>query len=332
MKNDLIDNSISVAMCTFEGSKFLEKQLESIAKQSIRPEELIICDDGSTDSTHAIVEGFSQRGFFPTKLFRNEVRLRVVQNFTQAISLCASNYIALSDQDDIWLPNRLELTLQAMKEAEKEFGTALPLIVHSDLSVIDAGGKTIAPSFMSLRRIKHYEDVPLPNLMMQNFVTGSTILINRSLAEVALPIPAEALMHDWWLALIAAAVGKIVFIDHPTVLYRQHEANVVGADGFITIKNIKRIVNIEARERELAATVNQIIALKEHLEKRSYTETPIWLPDFLSEIKLSGIKALKAANKYGVRKQGFIRNTFFKLMLLKGGYLKYLVNQIGKNF
>ena len=315
---------ISIGLCSHQGANYLDEQLESITNQNLLPMEVVICDDASSDSTIKIIINLSKSASCPYRLYQNEKCLGTLRNFSKVISLCKADYIDLCDQDDVWLPDKLRLSLQAMKEAEEKFGSQVPLLVHTDLAVIDADGETIAPSFIKLRRLKPRDDNPLPRLLAQNFVTGSTVLINRSLAEAALPIPKEAMMHDWWLALVAAATGKIVYIDRPTVLYRQHETNVIGAGGFFTLENLKRLSDIKSRERELVASIKQASALKDHLEQRTDYQVPVLLLDFLDGMTLGGLGAVKTVNRCGVGKHGLIRNTFYKLLLLKGGYIKYL--------
>jgi glycosyltransferase involved in cell wall biosynthesis len=318
------EKPISIALCTYNGLPFLSEQLKSIAGQTILPLELIVLDDASTDLTVQEICEFSKQAPFTVTLYENKERLGPIQNFSQAINACQGHYIALCDQDDFWLPNRLELTFQAMKVAEEKFGSHVPLLVHTDLAVVDAAGKSIAPSFMNLSRIRHCAEKPLSKLIAQNFVTGNTILINRPLAKAALPIPAEAAMHDWWLALVAAAVGRIIFIDQPTVLYRQHKTNLIGAGGFFTLRNMKRLLDINNMNKELAATLKQAAALNNILAKKNDCTIPAWLPDLLEEIMQNRLQAVKATARYGVKKQGFIRNIIFKILLFMGGYLTYL--------
>jgi glycosyltransferase involved in cell wall biosynthesis len=315
---------ISIGLCSHQGANYLYEQLESITNQNLLPMEVVICDDASSDLTIKIIKNFSKRASCSYRLYQNEKCLGTLQNFSKVISLCKADYIALCDQDDIWLSDKLAITFQAMKEAEEKFGSLLPLLIHTDLAIIDAGGKVIASSFMRLRRLRPRDDEPLPKLLAQNFVTGSTVLINRPLAEAALPIPEEAMMHDWWLALVAAATGKIIYIDRPKVLYRQHETNVIGAGGFFSLESLKRLSDVESREKELAASIKQAIALKDHLKQRTDYQVPAPLLDFLNGVTLGGLKAIKTVKRCGVGKHGLIRNTFYKLLLLKGGYLEYL--------
>ncbi len=315
-----INDELSIALCTCEGSFFLPAQLESLAGQSLVPGEVVVCDDASTDGSVDIVEEFAKKVPFKVKITVNGTRLGAVKNFEQAIFLCKGKYIALCDQDDIWYDHRLEMALQCMAEAEKDSGAKTPVLVHSDLAVIDGSGKQVAPSYMKARRIKHKGDKVLNNLVAQNFVTGNTVLFNSALKKLALPIPDEAFMHDWWLALVAAAAGQVKFIDRPTVYYRQHQANVIGFGKLYSGRNLKRAIDLEKLESDLAAELSQAFALQNRLEALNINEHK-WLGSFLQEVKMGkGIAALQAALKNGVHKQGLLRSLIYYLLLLKGDY------------
>ncbi len=316
----IINSDLSIALCTCEGSFFLPAQLESLAGQSVLPGEVVVCDDASTDGSVDIVEEFAKKVPFQVQIVVNEARMGAVKNFEQAISLCKGKYIALCDQDDTWYENRLEMALQCMIEAEKDSGAKTPVLVHSDLAVIDGSGKQVAPSYMKARRIKHKGDKVLNNLVAQNFVTGNTVLFNSALKKLALPIPDEAFMHDWWLALVAAAAGQIEFIEQPTVYYRQHQANVIGFGKLYSGRNLKRAIDLGKLESDLAAELSQAFALQKRLEALSINEHK-WLESFLQEVKMGkGIAALQAALRSGVRKQGLLRRMIYYLLLLKGDY------------
>ena len=317
-----IKSDLSIALCTCEGSFFLPKQLESLASQTILPGEIVVCDDASTDGTVGIIKEFAGKVPFRVNIIVNKDRLGAIKNFEQAIALCKGKFIALCDQDDIWYENRLEKSLQCMAEVEKD--TITPLLVHSDLSVIDRAGKLIAPSYMKARRIKHREEQTLNYLVAQNFVTGNTILFNRVLKEIALPVPDQAVMHDWWLALVAAATGNVNFIEQPTVQYRQHRANVIGPGKMYSGKNLMRALDFEILEKELATVLSQAFALEERL-KACNLKNPEWLGLFLREVGTGkGLAPLKAAFRAGVHKQGLLRNMVYYMLLLKSDYKDYL--------
>ncbi len=321
------DNSVSVALCSYNGSSFIKEQLLSIAGQSLLPEELVICDDASCDSTIQIVNNFSQKSPFPVKFIKNDKRIGVLANFSMATSLCQGDYIALSDQDDVWLPDKLKITLQAMQEAEKKYGSHLPMLVHSDLLVIDSAGRTLAPSFMKYINIKHLEDRPLNNLLVQNFVTGCTVMLNRSLLEVALPVPDDAAMHDWWFALVAALLGRIVFVPEATVLYRQHLSNVVGAKRYYNNLNyFLKVRKLKELDLKVIQAYRQGLALKERLTEANSNKDHKVLEKFVDSLLAGGFKAFKHFLINRIGRQDLPGTLMLYFLLLKGSYLSQLSN------
>jgi len=139
------------------------------------------------------------------------------------------DYIMFSDQDDIWIDNKIEITLKKMLETEKKHGKNIPILVHTDLKVVDEHLNIIDNSFWNFSKINP-ELNSLNHLLLSNTVTGCTAMINKNLKTLAIPIDKRAYMHDWWLALIASALGRIEYINFPTILYRQHNANTLGAN------------------------------------------------------------------------------------------------------
>jgi glycosyltransferase involved in cell wall biosynthesis len=308
---------LSVAMCTYNGARYLSAQLESIARQTCLPDELIICDDHSTDATPAIVEQFRKTAPFRVRLFHNPVRLGVVANFSKAITLTTGRYIALSDQDDIWLPKRLEHSLLTIRTAEESYGPHTPLLVHTDLSVLGESGNIISPSFMRFQNLQHVTSDALRVLLTQNFVTGCTVLMNATLKLSATPIPAPALMHDWWFALVAAAIGKIVFLDEQTILYRQHGSNTIGAVRHSILSTHFILKKWRERPVQLKLLLDQTQALLDRLEEKKHTP-PSLLLDYLSILQTPGIHTCWKYLRLKFRKQGIFRNLWFLTLLLLG--------------
>lgn len=318
------NKEISVALCTYNGDKYLEDQLQSIAEQSLLPAEMVICDDHSSDGTVEIIKRFQQEVNFPVRLFENKERLGVVRNFSRAISLCEAGYVATCDQDDIWLSERLAKSNLAMKNAESKYGENIPLLVHSDLKLANAEGKIIAPSFIKRAGIKVVKDEPLKNLLVQNFVTGSTILVNRALLDMVLPIPIDAVMHDRWLALGAAALGKIITIAEPTVIYRQHDQNLIGSKTVISSHTLKRILNIKALEKDLAAIIQQNLIFKGLINEKHGLSLPEYMCIFLDQAQKNGPAAAVTALRFKIRKNPWYMNLIFILLLFKGGYIDHI--------
>ncbi len=238
---------ISIALCTYNGEKFLQEQLASIAAQSLRPDELVVCDDLSNDNTIAILSEFKTWAQFAVHIHRNENNLGPVKNFEKAISLCRGDYIFLCDQDDVWLPNKIELSLQKMAQMEAAYGADAPLILHTDARVVDAKLNLIAESLWHFQKSNPAKGKILNRLLLQNTATGCTILLNEALKKKALPIAEDAMMHDWWLALVAVTFGHLECLHEPLILYRQHGGNDTGAKSWGVLAALKVLLNFYSR-------------------------------------------------------------------------------------
>ncbi len=221
--------TISICMATYNGERFLRQQLESIIAQSNQDWQLLIRDDGSNDNTVHIVEDYAAR--LPSKIrlvTDNEGRLGASLNFGKLLEYADTEYIMFSDQDDVWLPNKIELTLNAMKAAEQLYPDK-PVLIHTDLQVMDSELNTIANSMWIYQKLFPEAGDDLNRIMAQNVVTGCTVMINTKARVVSMPVPCEAIMYDWWLALSVCRHGKIVYVSIPSILYRQHSDNQLGA-------------------------------------------------------------------------------------------------------
>lgn len=221
---------ISVAMCTYNGADFLPAQLESIAEQTRRPDELIICDDASTDTTRALLESFARTSSIPVSLYFSDENVGSVKNFERAIGLCSGDVIALSDQDDVWKENKLEL-FEASFRDNPRIG-----MVFSDADLVDKDlrpfGRRIwnAVGFDAHKQKLLRGGKSLDVLVNGWTVTGATTAFRSDYVNLALPIPTNiAMIHDGWIALTVAAVADIAFIDEPLIKYRQHERQQIGA-------------------------------------------------------------------------------------------------------
>jgi glycosyltransferase involved in cell wall biosynthesis len=224
MSNPL--DKISIALCTYNGERFLARQLASIQQQTVLPYELVICDDCSTDKTIEIVRDFTASALFPVRIFRNERNLGFVANFERAIGLCQGDLIALSDQDDIWYPNRLERSVQEFTE-HPETG-----LVFSDADVINGNAELAGPTLWQRLGFagKHEAELLAGQYVLlakHRFVTGATVMFRTSLRDRCLPI-GEGWIHDEWIALIAAAFCDLRPIGQPLIRYRVHGSQQVG--------------------------------------------------------------------------------------------------------
>ncbi|HXP11077.1 MAG TPA: glycosyltransferase family 2 protein [Acidobacteriaceae bacterium] len=219
---------ISVAMCTYNGSRFLPAQLQSIAGQTMLPCELVVCDDGSSDSTSEIVKSFGEVAAFPVRFIRNERTLGSTENFAKAICLCRGDAIALCDQDDIWRKDKLERMAEVL-ESEPDVGG-----VFSDALLVDQNSKTLPESMWEQRQfdarlqavINDRQAAPL-QLLEKNVVTGATFMFRSHFVSRVTPIPPEW-VHDAWIALLIATQTKLRALPAQLMSYRLHGAQQIG--------------------------------------------------------------------------------------------------------
>lgn len=244
---------IAVLLSTYNGENFLDEQLDSLLAQSFSNFVLVVRDDGSIDDTLSILKSYAESHPKVIHLLPSDSENKGASGSfaylmdyvlkSKAELGLQSAYMMFCDQDDIWYPDKIEKQVAAMLSAEADFTGVSerrpPVLIHSDLEVVSEQNTVIAKSFIKYQGLK-IERNSFPSLAISNLVTGCTALINEPLARKALPIPANAIMHDWWLALIVTAFGKLVFLDLPLVHYRQHGNNAIGAKEFIKMPIVNR--------------------------------------------------------------------------------------------
>jgi glycosyltransferase involved in cell wall biosynthesis len=225
-RNGNSEARISVAMCTFNGGRYLEQQLESIALQTRLPWELVVCDDQSTDDTLSVLKRFQADAPFPVRIVRNALRLGSTQNFDQAIGMCGGGLIALSDQDDRWLAVKLERLASAL--------VASPFVggVFSDANLIDGDGRPTGVRLFSRHKFtapkqQDFLSSPTATLLKHDVVTGATMMFRASLRRYCLPIPATW-VHDGWLTWMVALHSHLMLIPEPLIEYRIHAGQQLG--------------------------------------------------------------------------------------------------------
>ncbi|MEL1249849.1 glycosyltransferase family 2 protein [Aurantiacibacter gilvus] len=222
---------IDLLLATYNGAKYLPEQLASLATQTHGDWRLLVRDDGSSDDTLDVVRAWSETVSQPVEIVEDGRKgLGASLNFAALLEKSDAPYFAFCDQDDAWLPEKLEVMLRAIRSEESRIGEDASVLAFSDLLVVDDTLTQVAPSFWEISRIDPAAgDTELCRLMARNCVTGCASLGNAALRETGLPIPAGARMHDWWLAMVASAFGSLVPVHQPTIRYRQHGGNVVGA-------------------------------------------------------------------------------------------------------
>jgi glycosyltransferase involved in cell wall biosynthesis len=270
---------ISVALCTYNGERFLAQQLASIAAQTRLPDEMIVCDDRSTDRTRAMLREFAASVRYPVRIFDNEHNLGVAANFEQAIRLCEGNLIALADQDDVWYPNRLERSEQELK-GHPEAGLAF-----SDADVIDERDELIGTTLW--QRLSFSAKDLLAGqyviLAKHRFVTGATVMLRADLRDRFLPI-GEGWLHDEWIALVTAAFCDLRPIAEPLIRYRLHGSQQVG------LRN-KLLLRTQAKSRahrhweRLAGSVGELDELCIRLAAMTPDRGRAVLPAYLDHLQ-----------------------------------------------
>ncbi len=224
---------INILLAVYNGEKYLEAQLNSLMSQTYQEFKVIVRDDLSSDSTVKIIEKYQKE--FPNKieLLSDDLgNLRSSKCFMQLLSQSGNGeYIMFCDQDDIWLPNKIELSLNKIKSLEKVEGN-IPLLVFSDLSVVNDQLCIFQKSFWQYQKLSPEYATDWKKLLAQNVITGCTIIMNSKAKEVSLPFHLPYMIHDQWIGVNVAKHGKIDYLPAQTILYRQHDHNVAGAHRF----------------------------------------------------------------------------------------------------
>lgn len=263
---------VSIVMATYNGEMYLRQQLDSILEQTYQHFELIVVDDASTDETLSILNEYSISDG-RIHIFPAEKNLGIVKNFERGLILARGEYIALSDQDDVFRPDKISLMVNALEAHPKRD------LVISDLSLIDADGNQIALSMWRYAKLKPKQGKPFHRLLYGNFATGCAMMFRRRLLEHAIPFPADCLVHDWWLAVVASSSrgGGLCLINEPLTAYRQHRSNVIGAKA---TDNINKIIaaRIKVPSRGISVFENRMNLYKKlHLDRLAgYLQSTVW--------------------------------------------------------
>ncbi len=291
---------VDILLATYNGEKYIEEQLNSLLNQSFCEIKIIIRDDNSTDRTIEIIKEYCDK--FPDKVSLvedNIITNSSTKNFMQLIMYASSEYVMFCDQDDYWEPSKVEMTYKKMKEIEKSLGGDIPVLVYTNYIIVDENLKEIE-GYKNNKKI--YSKLTFNKLLVENYVTGCTIMINKSLYKNINGYDKRILMHDWWIALYASAFGEISYIPDKLMKYRQHGNNCVGAVNLKSIKyRIGKILNVDShKSKELC-----------YQQAKGFME--IYGDDLREPIK-NKLEIFLELSKYNK-----IKRVFY---LLKGNYLK----------
>jgi glycosyltransferase involved in cell wall biosynthesis len=294
---------IQILLSTYQGELFLPQQLESLQQQTKKKISLLARDDGSSDQTKRILEQHN----IPT-LNDTLGNLRPAQSFAQLLQASHANYVLCCDQDDIWQPQKLEQMQQKMQQLETSLGKQTPILLHHDLEVVTQDLETIAPSLWAWRGLDVQIGAGLHRLLLQNVVTGCAMMANRALLEQALPIPPEAVMHDWWLALVAAAFGHIEAMPQPLVRYRQHGQNSLGARQFGMGFLVQNLLGKVQLKPSINARLQQAKTFAKRYENHLTPQQLKIVTAFATLRQVSWLERRRLLQQYDFRLSGTLKN------------------------
>lgn len=305
---------ISILLATYNGESFLKAQLDSILNQSLLPDKIYIQDDASEDDTWGIIEEYKDKYPALIEAKRSKVNSGSAKyNFMDMMINIKDDYVMLCDQDDIWLPNKIEVSLNKMQSMEEKWGKDTPILIHTDLKVVDENLDTIHSSFKESMDAD-YTRTSLNAAVIQNIITGCSAMYNRALADMIKEVPKDFVMHDWWLMLVAAAFGKIDHLDTATILYRQHGENEIGAKDVKSLRyKINRMINY--------------IGVKDAIEQ-TYGQAESFLNIYRNQLSEKDISLLDEYIKIPSKNKWNKWRTIIRLKTMKTGLTRKIANFI----
>lgn len=300
---------ILILLSTYNGEKYLKEQLDSLFSQRYQNFKLIVRDDGSTDMTKEILNSYD------IELLSSYENLGVKKSFEMLLQHACENsdaeYFMFCDQDDVWNNDKIDKTLKKIQELEKLYGIKTPLLVHTDLEVVNEKLETLSDSMWKSEYINPSANT-LNKLLIQNTITGCTMMINRTLAMESLYISPKAIMHDWWIGLVATTFGKIGFLEESTMKYRQHGKNDTGAKNYnyknIISKIIELFFNRESKKIFMNKNIFQAKEFLKEYKDQLDEKSKIMLEDFSTIKEKPYLQRVNIILKYRLFKYGLIRN------------------------
>jgi len=311
---------LKILLPTYNGEKYVAELIDSLLAQTYRDFKLYIQDDKSTDGTLYIVTKYAMENPDRVIAYQNEENTGGAKhNFLKMMIEYKDDYIMLCDQDDLWLPDKIEKSLRKMKEMESAHGASTPLLVHTDLKVVDDNLKVIRSSYRRMANTS-YKFTALNNLVTMNVATGCTIIYNRALANLFTAEPESFVMHDWWVALTATAFGKIGSIRDRTVLYRQHTNNEVGAKKVRSVRYVRYVLtHIDIMAGKLYNSYRQAGSFLKMYDERLSDEQKELLAAHASMPELTKRGKLRLIFKYKTFLCGTARKIAQVIVLLSSG-------------
>lgn len=246
-----------VVVCSYNGERYVIEQLVSILSQTIPPQRIIISDDGSTDSTLSLITDFAATTPIPINVQQHTASSKgPAYNFLYALSLTIAPNVFLSDQDDIWITDKVEYYQRIVNVIDDN---SQPLLIFSDAELVDNELCSLHPSFLENERINPEKQMTFSQLVFQNCIQGATVMVNRALLNHVRPSQ-HMLMHDWWLGLIAISFGRLIFIPKQLIKYRQHSNNLVGSHGYRLKRILSKLMQLSSIARQNRLVIEQAVS------------------------------------------------------------------------
>lgn len=316
-------NKVLILMATYNGEEYIDEQLQSIFRQNFKNWKLLIHDDGSIDGTIGIILKYIESYKNKIQLIDDGLKFRSAKdNFSHLINIAKNmkefNYIMFADQDDVWLENKIEITLERMLDEEQDTKQT-PVLVHTNLEVVRSDKSIISRSFTEYNQIN-----PLKNelnfLLVHNTITGCTVMVNRPLLELYIN-NTDAIMHDYWLGLLAASFGKISYINYSTIKYRQHSSNEYGVKEYNLLYIFHIIRQLLIKNKEL--DYFQVILL----QKKQSCAFLMFYRDILSDSNIEKLEVLCSSmhSSFFIRKYKIVKNKIFRYGLMRNLFFLAIV-------
>ncbi len=301
--------NVAILLAVYNGEKYLHQQLDSIVNQSYKDWKLYIRDDGSLDDSLLIINKFIAD--YPDKLKLVDDNLKNLgscNNFFQILKNVDADYYMFADQDDVWNTDKIEITLHHFKKIKKKDEIKKPLLLHTDLEVVDINLNRIATSFWNYQQMDVIKGNSFNKLLVQNIVTGCTMMFNNELKMKLEILPDNVFVHDWWIALVASKFGSIDHTDIQTIKYRQHPNNVAGAKQSGNKHFLKRLLKLNEVRKGLEDSVFQANVFLNIYRNQLDDKTLKILDKFCNFFTYNWFERRIILLKYGILKTNFIRN------------------------
>ncbi len=307
----ILNFEVLILLSTYNGEKYIKQQIDSIVEQTYTHWNLFIRDDGSADNTLNIIKAYNLKDKRITIVSDEKGNVGAAQSFSILLSQVKNYaYVMFADQDDVWIPGKIQITLQALLNAEEQFSSLTPLLIHTNFIYVS---EVLQP----IKSKRNYSATKIKNLnfnhlLAQNPAYGCTMMLNNALLQLVKNIPSAAENHDYWVAVVASAFGKIIYLENKTVLYRQHTHNISGNhDNNSLKKRFQRIFLQRKNFKDVQSKIKMAIAFKEQFFFKLSQHQKKILNDF---IDLSATKRLGFIQKNisnGVRRQTLMQTVLF---------------------